>query len=68
MGKWPNGWSDGLLIGTSMVQTIAIVGMLAYCLLHSKWLPGGDTGEVKNVVRNWPPYFTMQTAEDNCHL
>ena len=42
-----------------------IVGMLAHCSPSSKWIPGGNTGEVKGgEERNWPPYLTMPAAQD----
>ena len=44
-----------------------IVGMLALCSPSSKWVPGGNTGEVKGgEERNWPPYLTMPAAQDKC--
>ena len=44
-----------------------IVGMLAHCSPSSKWVPGGNTGEVKGgEERNWPPYLTMPAAQDKC--
>ena len=44
-----------------------IVGMLAHCSPSSKWVPGGNSGEVKGgEERNWPPYLTMPAAEDKC--
>ena len=44
-----------------------IVGMLARCSPSSKWVPGGNTGEVKGgEERNWPPYLTMPAAQDKC--
>ena len=44
-----------------------IVGMLARCLPSTKWVPGGNTGEVKGgEERNWPPYLTMPAAQDRC--
>ena len=46
-----------------------IVGMLAHCSPSSKWVPGGNTREVKGgEERNWPPYLTMPTAQDKCPL
>ena len=43
------------------------VGMLARCSPSSKWVPGGNTGEVKDgEERNWPPYVTMPAAQDRC--
>ena len=43
------------------------VGMLAHCSPSSKWVPGGNTGEVKGgEERNWPPYLTMPAAQDKC--
>ena len=46
-----------------------IVGMLAHCSPSSKWVPGGNTKEVKGgEERNWPPYLTMPTAQDKCPL
>ena len=44
-----------------------IVGMLAHCSPSSKWVPGGNTGEVKGgEERNWPPYLIMPMAQDKC--
>ena len=44
-----------------------IVGMLAHCPPSSKWVPGGNTGEVKGgEERNWPPYLTIPAAQDKC--
>ena len=44
-----------------------IVGMLAHCSPSSKWVPGGNTGEVKGgEERNWPPYLTMTAAQGKC--
>ena len=44
-----------------------IVGMLAHCSPSSKWVPGGNTGEVKGgEERNWLPYHTLPTARDKC--
>ena len=44
-----------------------IVGMLADCSPRSKWVPGGNTREVKGgEERNWPPYLTMPVAQDKC--
>ena len=44
-----------------------MVGMLAHCPPSSKWVPGGNTGEVKgDEERNWPPYLTMPVAQDKC--
>ena len=44
-----------------------IVGMLAHCPPSTKWVPGGNTGEVKGgEERNWPPYLTMPAAQDKC--
>ena len=44
-----------------------IVGILAHCSPSSKWVPGGNTGEVNGgEERNWPPYLTMPAAEDKC--
>ena len=41
--------------------------MLAHCPPSSKWVPGGNTGEVKGgEERNWPPYLTMLAAQDKC--
>ena len=49
-------------------NTRIIVGMLAHCSPSSKWVPGGNTGEVKGgEERNWPPYLTMPMAQDKCH-
>ena len=43
------------------------VGVLAHCSTSSKWVPGGNTGEVKGgEERNWPPYLTMPAAQDKC--
>ena len=37
------------------------------CPPSSKWVPSGNTGEVKGgEERNWPLYFTMPTAQDKC--
>ena len=34
---------------------------------HRKWVPGGNTAEVKGgEERNWPLYLTMPTARDKC--
>ena len=42
-----------------------IVGILAHCSPSSKWVPGGNTGEVKGgEKRKWPPYLTMPMAQD----
>ena len=44
-----------------------IVGMFAHCPPISKWVPGGNTEEVKGgEERNWPPYLTMPAAQDKC--
>ena len=44
-----------------------IVGMLSHCPPSSKWVPGGNTGEVKGgEERNWPPFLTMPAAQDRC--
>ena len=44
-----------------------IVRMHANCPPSSKWVPGGNTGEVKGgEERNWPPYLTMPAAQDKC--
>ena len=46
-----------------------IVGMLAHCQPSCKWVPGGNTGEVKcGEEMNWPPYLTMPAAQDKCSL
>ena len=38
-----------------------------HCPPGSKWVPGGNTGEVKGgEKRNWPPYLTMPAAHDKC--
>ena len=43
------------------------VGMLARCSRSSKWVPDGNTGEVKDgEERNWPPYLTITAAQDKC--
>ena len=44
-----------------------MVGMFARCSPGSKWVPGGNTGEVKGgEERNWLPYLTMPAAQDKC--
>ena len=44
-----------------------IVGMLAHCSPSSKWVPVGNTREVKGgEERNWPPYLTMPADQDKC--
>ena len=44
-----------------------IVGMFAHCPPNSKWVPGGNTWEVKgSEERNWPPYPTMLVVQDKC--
>ena len=44
-----------------------MVGMLAHCPPSSKWVPGGNTGEVKGgEERNWSPYLIMPAAQDKC--
>ena len=46
-----------------------IVGMLAHCPPSSKWVPGGNTGEVEGgEERNWPSHLTMPAAQDKCSL
>ena len=46
---------------------LIIVGMLAHCPSSSKWVPGGNTREVKDgEERNWPPYLTMPVGQDKC--
>ena len=35
-----------------------IVGMLAHCPPSSRWIPDGNTGDVKGgKERNWQPYL-----------
>ena len=42
-------------------------GMLAHCPPSSKWVAGGNAGEVKGgEERYWPPYLTMPAAQDKC--
>ena len=37
------------------------------CSPSSKWVPGGNTGEVKGgEERNWPPYLTMPATQYKC--
>ena len=44
-----------------------VLGILAHCPPSGKWVPGGNTGEVKGgEERNWPPYIIMPTAQDKC--
>ena len=46
-----------------------IVRTLAHCPPSSKWVPGGNPGEVKGgEERNRPPYLTMPAAQDKCPL
>ena len=41
--------------------------MFVHCPPSSKWVPGGNSGEVKGgEERNWPPYLTMLAPQDKC--
>ena len=44
-------------------------GMLAHCSPSSKWVPGGNTGEIKAARKGTaPPLPHMPMAQDKCPL
>ena len=44
-------------------RTLITVGILTHCPPSSKWVPGGNTGEVTDGEEtNWLPYLTVPTA------